>query len=294
MGEGVTIGVRNPYVAIMNNPDVDEKDYATPVKLAKAVALKLSPKVNSATLYADDGPAETASVIGEIDVELETDKLTTDKQALILGNKKDSNGVLISSTDDTPPYLALGFQIPTTGGDKFTWLYKGKFEQMDEDLKTQGEKIDYQTPKIKATFLKRACDNRWKSSVVEGDPGVPQSVIDNWFKAVYEGAADLSALAVTVIPADKATAVLATSNITFTFNRAIKADTVNAMAAFLMKADGSTIATTISVDSTNKVVTLHPTANLASGTYIAVCTTGIKDISNLSLVQNSITTFTVA
>lgn len=294
MGEGVTIGVRNPYVAIMNNPDVDEKDYKTPVKLAKAVALKLSPKVNSATLYADDGPAETASVIGEIDVELELDKLTTDKQALILGNKIDSNGVLISSTDDTPPYLALGFQISTTAMNKFTWLYKGKFEQPDEDIKTQGEKIDYQTPKAKATFLKRGCDNRWKASVVAGNPSVTQTIIDNWFKAVYEATNDLSELTVTVIPSDKATAVLATSDIEFTFNKAIKADTVNVMTAFLMKADGSTVATTVNVDTTSKVVTLHPTANLASGTYIAFCTTAIKDISNLSLLQNSITTFTVA
>lgn len=293
MSEGVTIGVRNPYIAIMNNPDVDEKDYAIPVKLAKAVSLKLSPKVNSATLYADDGPAETASVIGEIDVELELDKITTDKQALILGNKIDSNGVLISSTDDTPPYLALGFQISTTGMNKYTWLYKGKFEQMDEDVKTQGEKIDYQTPKAKATFLKRAVDNRWKASVVAGNAGVTQATIDNWFKAVYEGTADLSALTVTVVPADKATGVVAASDVTFTFNKAIKSNTVNAMSVFLMKSDGSTVATTVSVDSDNKIITLHPTAVLAAGTYIAVCTTEIKDISNLSLLQNSITTFTV-
>jgi phi13 family phage major tail protein len=293
MSEGVVIGVRNPYVAIMNNPDTNEKDYAVPVKLAKAVSLKLSPKVNSATLYADDGPAETASVIGEIDVEIETDKLTSDKQALILGNKKDSNGVLISTTDDTPPYLALGFQVPTTGGDKYTWLYKGKFEQMDEDLKTQGEKIDYQTPKVKATFLKRAVDNRWKASVVTGDAGVTQSIIDNWFNAVYDGIADLSALTVTPTPLDKATGILAASDIKFTFNKAIKSDSVNAMNVFLMKSDASTAATTVSVSTDNKTITLHPTTALATGNYIAVCTTGIKDITNLSLVQNSITTFTV-
>lgn len=295
MSEGVTIGVRTPYVAIMNNPDTDEKDYAAPVRLAKAVSLKLSPKVNSATLYADDGPAETASVIGEIDVEFELDKVTTDKQALILGNKIDSNGVLISSTDDTPPYLALGFQISTTAMNKFTWLYKGKFEQMDEDIKTQGEKIDYQTPKVKATFLKRACDNRWKASVVAGNPGVTQSIIDNWFKAVYEGGTvDLSELKVDVVPLDKATGVAGAADVKFTFNKPIKTDTVNSMSVFLLKGDGSTVTTTVSVDTTSKIVTLHPTAALAAGTYLAVCTTAIKDISNLSLLQNSITNFTVA
>ena len=293
MSEGVPIGVRNPHIAIMNNPDIDEKDYALPIKIAKAISLKVDPKVNSATLYADDGPSETASSLGEIDVELEIDKLTSDKQALILGSKKDSNGVLLGSADDLPPYLALGFQVPTTGGFKFTWLYKGKFEPVSEEYKTQGDKVDFQTPKVKATFIKRACDNRWKASVSNGDDGVPESVFNNWFNAVYDGIVDSSALTVAVTPADKATGVTATTDVKFTFSRAVKTDTVNAMNVFLMKADASTVTTTVSVDATNKIVTLHPATSLASGTYIAVCTTGIKDVSNLSLVQNSITTFTV-
>ncbi len=294
MSEGVVIGVRNLHVAIMNNSEIDEKDYAEPVKLAKAINLKVTPKVNSATLYADDGPSETASSLGEIDVEVEVDKLISDRQTLILGNKKDENGVLISSADDLPPYLALGFQVPTTSGFKFSWLFKGKFEPISEEYKTQGDKVDFQTPKAKATFIKRACDNRWKASVSNGDKGVPQSVFDNWFNAVYDGVVDLSALTVTPTPADKATGVAGTIDVKFTFNKPIKSDTINAMSVFLMKGDGSTVATTVSVDTTSKIVTLHPTAALAAGTYLTVCTTAIKDISNLSLLQNSITTFTVA
>lgn len=293
MSEGVVIGVRNAHIAIMNNPETNEKDYGVPIKVAKTINLKVSPKVNSATLYADDGPSETASSLGEIDVELEIDKLTSDKQVIMLGSKKDTNGVLISSADDLPPYLALGFQVPTTVGFKFTWLYKGKFEPVSEEYKTQGDKVDFQTPKAKATFIKRAIDNRWKASVSTGDEGVTQGLLDNWFNAVYDGASDISALTVVVTPANAATGVLATTDIRLTFNKAIKSDTINAMNVFLMKSDASTVATTVSVDATNKIVTLHPTVNLVTGNYIAVCTTGIKDITNLSLVQNSITTFTV-
>lgn len=294
MSEGVPIGVRNPYVAIMNNPDTDEKDYAAPVKLAKAIEIKVTPKVNSATLYADDGASETASVLGEIDVEVNIDKLTSDKRVLILGNKKDSNGVLIENSEDAAPYVAFGFQVPTsTNVLKSVWLYKGKFEPVEEDLKTQSDKVDYQTPKVKATFLKRACDGNWRASVTQGDPGVSGDVFANWFKAVYEATNDLGALTVAVTPADKATGVTATSDIKFVFNKAIKASTVNAMSVFLLKADGSTVSTTVTVSTDGKTITLHPASNLTTGTYIAVCTTGILDINNISLIQNSITTFTV-
>lgn len=284
MSEGVVIGVRKPHIAIMRNPE-RETEYDTPLSLGKAINLKVKPKVNSATLYADDGPSENSSALGEIEVEIEVDKLVSDKKALILGSKKDANGVLIESSDDKPPYLALGFQVPTTLGMKYSWLYKGKFELMEEDYKTQADKVDYQTPKAKATFLKRASDNRWKASVVEGDPGVTKSILDNWFKAVYEENIDLSELNVTVDTG--------ATDIKFTFNKAIKPNTVNDMSIFLMKSDGSIATTTTSIDTTSKIVTLHPINDLETGSYIVVCTTEVKDITNLSLVQNAITTFTV-
>lgn len=292
--EGTPTGLRNPYIAIMNNPDSDEKDYGTPMLIGKAISAKISPKINTSNLVADDGISETASTLGEVDVEVQVDKLISDTQASMFGYKKDSNGVLISNSDDMPPYVAFGFKALTSKNVfKYVWLYKGRFEPVEENFQTQGDKVDFQTPTAKATFLRRNCDNNWKASVVEGDPGVPQNVIDNWFKAVYEQNSNLSALTVAVTPVDKATNVLSTADIKFTFNKAIKANTVSAMNAFLMKADGTTVNVTASLSSDGKVITLHPTSTLTTGVYIAVCTTGIKDIFNLSLLTNSVTTFTV-
>jgi SOS-response transcriptional repressor LexA len=213
----------------------------------------------------------------------------------MFGYKKDSNGVMVSNSDDMAPYVAFGFKALTSSNKyKYVWLYKGRFEPVEESYQTMGDKVDFQTPTAKATFLRRNCDNNWKASVVEGDNGVSQSIIDNWFKAVYESNLDMSALTVAVSPVDKAATVLSTADIKFTFNKAVKASTVTAMNAFVMKADGSTVNVTASLSSDGKTVILHPTSTLTSGTYIAVCTTGIKDISNLSLLQNSVTTFTVA
>lgn len=107
------------------------------------------------------------------------------------------------------------------------------------------------------------------------------------------GITDTVAPTVTTTPLDAATGVAVGSNVVFTFDKAIQADTANSSNIFLMKADGTDVATTLSIDADNKVVTLDPTADLTTGAYIAVATTNIKSVAGVALAQKRVVNFTV-
>lgn len=98
-----------------------------------------------------------------------------------------------------------------------------------------------------------------------------------------------------VDPTDGAPAVVVSSNIVWTFNEAIQDASVNSSNFILMKAsDGTTVAGTLSIDSTKKIVTLNPTVDLTAATaYIAVAT-NVKDLAGNIMAAPSITNFTTA
>lgn len=98
-----------------------------------------------------------------------------------------------------------------------------------------------------------------------------------------------------VSPTDGAAAVAVGSDIVWTFSEAIQDASVNSSNFILMKAsDGTTVAGTLSIDSTKKIVTLNPTVDLTAATpYIAVAT-GVKDLAGNVMAAASITNFTTA
>lgn len=176
------VGLKDIHVALLNQ----DGTYETPVRLAKAIEASITPNVNSTTLYADDRAVETVSSLGEIEVELNIDDLSTEKYALIMGKTINTDGVVVDKADDVAPYVALGFRSQKANGAyRYVWLYKGKFEPSEESYKTKEDSIEFQTPTIKAKFVARE-DGKWRAKVDSDDPGVNQTVITNWFTAVYE------------------------------------------------------------------------------------------------------------
>lgn len=101
---------------------------------------------------------------------------------------------------------------------------------------------------------------------------------------------------VTTAPADNATAVAVTSSVIFTFSEAINPTTVNPGNFMLVKStDGTVVASTLTQSTDNTTVTLKPVANLSAATaYIAIATTGVKDVNGNSLASNTVVNFTTA
>lgn len=179
------IGLKDLYVATIDATNA----YAAPVRLAKAIEASITPNVSTVTLYADDGAAETASSIGNIEVTLNVDDLSSDSYALIMGKTPNADGVIMEGSEDSPPYLALGFRsLKSNGAYRYVWLYKGRFQLSEEAYKTKGEEVEFQTPSVSATFVANE-DGQWRARVDSDDTGVNQTVIESWFTAVYTGPA---------------------------------------------------------------------------------------------------------
>ena len=296
MGKGdVTIGLDMFHYAIMT--DETNETYDTPVHIPRLIQANVAPIVNSANLSADDKIVETMDAVLGANVTIGLADLPTDDQAALLGHTVDANGVLVRKTTDQAPYVAIGYRRRMANGKyRYVWNYKGRFRPFDQNADTKGESPTFQTPSITATFLSRDKDDLWQTVVNEGDTGFTDAVKNAWFDSVYESTADTTAPTVTVSPLDSATAVSVDSNVVWTFNEALRASTITADNFMVLDAaTGAVVAGALSYDAAVKVVTFNPTSNLSALTdYIAIATTGVKDLAGNAMAAASITNFKAA
>ena len=187
-----TIGLDMLYYSKITEDDDGNETYGTPEKLAKAISADLSVELVEAILYADDGIAEIVKEFGNGTLSLGIDDIGSAVASTLTGAAIDSNGVVISASEDGGDPVAIGFRAKKANGKyKYFWLYKVKFGIPATNLATKGESITFSTPTIEGTIMRRnKVDGRnkhpWKAEVTEGDTKVSAETITNWYKSVYE------------------------------------------------------------------------------------------------------------
>ncbi|MBR4767158.1 MAG: phage tail protein [Clostridia bacterium] len=187
-----TIGLDDLYYATITEGNNGVETYGTPVKLAKAISADLSMELAEAILYADDAAAESVKAFKNGKISLGIDELGSANAAALLGARVDSKGVLVSATEDTSPYVAIGFRaLKANGKYRYFWLYKVQFAVPSASLQTKGDNITFQTPTIEGTVIRRnkpdtAGKHPWKAEITEGETGADQTTITGWFTTVYE------------------------------------------------------------------------------------------------------------
>ena len=187
-----TIGLDKLYYAKITEGDTGEETYGTPTQLAKAMTAELSVELAEATLYADDGAAEVVKEFQSGTLTLGIDDIGVQVAQDLTGAKIDDNKVLISASEDGGEPVAIGFRAKKSNGKyRYFWLYKVKFGISATNLTTKGESIEFSTPTIEGTVLRRnKLDGQgkhpWKAEVSEDSTGVSASVISSWYTEVYE------------------------------------------------------------------------------------------------------------
>ena len=187
-----TIGLDKLYYAKITEGDTGEETYGTPTQLAKAMTAELSVELAEATLYADDGAAEVVKEFQSGTLTLGIDDIGVQVAQDLTGAKIDDNKVLISASEDGGEPVAIGFRAKKSNGKyRYFWLYKVKFGIPATKLTTKGESIEFSTPTIEGTVLRRnKLDGQgkhpWKAEVSEDSTGVSASVISSWYTEVYE------------------------------------------------------------------------------------------------------------
>lgn len=185
-----TIGLDKLFYAKITEDANGHETYAKPAQLAKAMTAELSVELAEATLYADDGAAEIIKEFQSGTLSLGIDDIGTTIASDLTGAVIDENHVLISSSEDGGTPVAIGFRAKKANGKyRYFWLYRVKFGIPATNLTTKGESIEFSTPTIEGTVLRRnkpdANGNHpWKAEVNEDETGA--QIISEWYNEVYE------------------------------------------------------------------------------------------------------------
>lgn len=288
------VGLEKLYYAKVTKDDATGVTFGTPIYLPGVKEIKISPKVNTEKLYAENQLWEQSTALDSVEVSINLADLTNAELADLLGHELATEGGIIANADDFPPYIALLHKANKSNGKaRYSILYKGKLELPEDSAKTKEGKTDFQTPEVKATFQPLQNNGRWKYQVDSDDSTCPADIDTTFFTNVINPGSDTAAPTVTALPADAATGVSSSANVVFTFNKAIQPSTVISSNFLLMKADGTDVPTTLSIGTNDTVVTLDPISELSAGSYIAIATTNVKSIAGISIVANCVVNFTV-
>ena len=187
------IGLSKPYCAKYGNTG-QTVTYSEGALIGKAVDLSI--EVDAADdniLYADNGPAESATTFTGGTFTLTTDDLMPDVLADILGLQEETitNEEITTATPkwyvwndkQTTPYMGFGAIVKVQKDGAVKWqavvLPKIKFSNPSDTFTTQGETIEWGTPEISGTIQRSdAADGPWKkiSSPMDSEADAEEAI----------------------------------------------------------------------------------------------------------------------
>ena len=188
------IGCDNLVYATMTTEDTASAPpvYGEVKQAIGVMSLNINPNGAQETLFADDGPMETASTLGRIEVEIQKNELTTENKADLLGHQIDTKGALVYGDSDIPPWVAIGFRtLKSNGNYRHVWLYKGKFTEPEDSNETKGDSINFQSDTINGQFTRLnyayTIYNKkvrpWKYELDQDHTSADAATIGKWFDA---------------------------------------------------------------------------------------------------------------
>lgn len=268
------IGLKDVHVVpLQSDPEVGKATYGAVMALKGAITANMNPNASSATLFADDGPFDTAASQGEIGLELNIADLTLEQQAFLLGHTLDANGILRKRGSDVPPWVAVGYRsLKSNGKYRYVWLTKGKFTLPEENNQTKGDSIEWNTPTINASFVKRQCDDEWELVIDEDSKDFKPEIAEAWFTgpSVADGIIPpkVAVSGVSVAPTTKTMAVGDTQQLTPTV---LPANATNKAVSYSSNAQA--IATVSSTGLITAVATGTATITVSTldGGFTATC-----------------------
>lgn len=193
MGMSTRIGCSDFVYAPLTSDAINEIVYGAVVKCPGVMSININPNTTQETLFADDGPAESATTLGNISVEVQKAFFTTEQRAALLGHKIDGNGAIVYGSNDTPPWVAIGFRtLKTNGTYRYVWMLKGKFQEPEDNNETKGDSVNFQSDTMTGQFVhtEKAFSiggktmHPWKYELDEEYVDANEAAINGWFSQV--------------------------------------------------------------------------------------------------------------
>jgi len=292
------IGLDMLYYAPLLTDTTGGVTYDTPVRLENVVSLSVTPNTEIATFFADDGPREAFSQIGEVDVALQLPDIATEDYAFLIGaNYNSGTGSMSYLTTAIAPEVAIGFRAQKSDGSyRYIWLMKGKFGVANMEHQTKESGVNFQTMTLNGKFLSRTYDNMVFRRIDENDPnftfaGLPGT----WFTDPDLGAAPSALTVASVTPLELATNVAVDTDVTVEFSAAFRAGDATTSNFTLYDATNAAFVTcTVYVDPLDSTqVIMTPAADLDNAAlHVVNVEAGVRSAAGGALATQFVSTFT--
>lgn len=286
------IGIKNLYAAVISSEGDSDTNptYKAPFKIPNINEIGISPNTGVVDFDGDNNVAVSITYISDIEVTLTLAELPLEIQAVLLGHTID-DGMIIESTEDEPPYIALGYEATKDNGKSiYVWYFKGKFMVPDESAATKGETPELQPDTIVGTFSGRKKDLAYKKFADADSPSY-EDVSDTWFSSVLDGGSSTPYVFMAE-PFNGETDVAVDQDIVIVFNEEMDATTIDATSITLN--DGASVSVSVSVGSDNKTVTITPDVSMDAATeHTLSLATSITDADGNAITATDIV-FTTA
>jgi phi13 family phage major tail protein len=292
------IGLDSFYYAELLTDDSTGTSYDTPVSITNLVSMSVNFNSDIATFFADDGPADAYSQIGEVDVAIEAADIPAEDLAFLLGMTYNAGtGLVEYDTAAVAPDIAIGFRAQKSNGDyRYVWLLKGRFGVPNMDHQTKEGSVNFQTLTINGKFLARTYDKKVFRRIDTDDPnfvfaGLPSS----WFADPDLGAAPSALTVVSVVPAALAVDRAITTDITVEFSADFASiDATTANFTLYDATNDAWVAGSVYVNPLDATeVIFSPTASLAnSALHVFNVEAGVRSTAGGQLASQFVSTFT--
>lgn len=298
------VGVDSVYYALVTQDDENGYVAGVPQQLTQAMEIKGTPAASSETQFADNTEHDVVTVEGPTTLELIAPNISEDVLAELLGAVVDTaSGRIFDDADPAEaPYFALGYRFKKRNGSyRYRWYLKCRAEKPMEEGVSESDKVNLKTTTLKVTAIKTSHlfdligdGSRMKGvKRVHGDEDLDNFDGDTWFDAVQQPSAGTpSAFSVTPVPADGATGVVISANLTLTFTNALAGGREAGITLINLDTQAP-VAVARTINAARTIVTLNPSSNLGSSTDYAIIIHDVVDIHGQALTD-AVINFTTA
>lgn len=235
--------------------------YGAGAEVGWAIEASEAIEYNDSHLYANNTLAESDTSFKKGKITTGLDDLSQAVKRLWFGTREVTEGETVVQKDAvnyTSPYGGFGYygirQKDGVLSIEAHWYYKTRWNRPNNEIKTKGESVEWQTPKVEGTiFAVNDADGSWHKEVLFNTEAEAVAWLDG-----LAGITSPSALALSSsTPTDGASSASKTAAVVLTFNNVMNQ---NQTVALCTKADGSLVALTGAWDATGKIFTLSHSA----------------------------------
>ena len=181
------IGLDNFLYGTLTEAQDGTPTYGVGTKPGKAINCSVSISNNSASLYADNGLAESDTSFQNGTVSIEIDNADIQTQANLLGHSVDSEtGAMTRNIDDVAPYVGFGRIITkmVNGAYKYKveFLHKVKFSEPSQENATRGESVEFGTTTIEGV-VSALVSGKWSTTATFDTKTEAQTYLNSFFTA---------------------------------------------------------------------------------------------------------------